>query len=202
MLKAIKPSSFDDLYKQLADLPENMIGEIIEGQLYAMTRPFSPHVMAAGAIPAQLWTRIGRRPPSNQGGWIFLAEPELHLQTPDGTSHVLVPDLAAWKRDRLSGVPLKGYLTIAPDWVCEVLSDGTARKDKGPKRRVYHQTGVSYLWLVDPVEQTLEAYRRDGEFWVLVADLSGQDRAGVEPFTTVELELESWWEDVEKPEQS
>lgn len=197
MLEARKPFSFDELYKQLCALPENVTGEIIDGQLYAMTRPFSPHTMATGAIYAQLWNHLGRRPPDGNG-WIFQMEPELHLTTPDGNSHVVVPDLAAWRQNRLPGLPRTGYITVAPDWVCEVLSESTARKDKGPKRRIYHRAGVPYLWFVDPLVRNLEAYRREGEFWVLLDTQEDTADVRIEPFEDVAFALEPLWEWVEK----
>jgi hypothetical protein len=49
------------------------------------------------------------------GGWVVLVEPELHLK-----GDVLVPDLAAWRKER---APLEGdepYFTVVPDWVCEI----------------------------------------------------------------------------------
>ncbi len=40
---------------------------------------------------------------------------------------VLVPDLGAWRHERLPTPPPGEYPTIAPDWVCEVLSPSTER---------------------------------------------------------------------------
>jgi Uma2 family endonuclease len=60
-----------------------------------------------------------------------LDEPELHFG-----NDVLVPDLAAWRRTRLRALPPAAYLTLAPDWVCEVLSASTETIDRGEKLRV------------------------------------------------------------------
>jgi Uma2 family endonuclease len=38
----------------------------------------------------------------------------------------------------------------APDLVIEILSPGTAHYDRDLKRKVYAQTGVKELWLIDP----------------------------------------------------
>ena len=46
----------------------------------------------------------------------------------------------------------------APDLVMETLSPGTARFDKGSKRKIYARTGVQELWLVDPEAKTIQVY--------------------------------------------
>jgi Uma2 family endonuclease len=57
-----------------------------------------------------------------------LDEPELHLG-----DEILVPDLAGWRPERLPAVPDQASLTLAPDWVCEVLSPRTAKRDRTSK---------------------------------------------------------------------
>ena len=41
----------------------------------------------------------------------------------------------------------------------EVLSPGSARYDKGSKRKVYARTGVKELWLVDPDAKLIHVYQ-------------------------------------------
>src|SRR6185436_1759843 len=85
------------------------------------------------------------------GGWLILHEPELHFG-----NDVLVPDLAAWRRERMPEVPDDAYFTLAPSWVCEMLSPSTETLDRGKKLRVYAREGVAHAWLVDPLRQSLE----------------------------------------------
>ena len=47
----------------------------------------------------------------------------------------------------------------APNWIVEVLSPGTARKDQREKRDCYERHGVREYWLLHPIEQTLTIYR-------------------------------------------
>jgi Uma2 family endonuclease len=94
------------------------------------------------------------------GGWLFLVEPELHLGR-----NVLVPDLAGWPRDGLKIDDLDPYPTVAPAWLCEVLSPGTEVFDRGTKATAFARAGVAWLWFVDPEARTLEVYRNDAGAW-------------------------------------
>lgn len=52
----------------------------------------------------------------------------------------------------------------APDLVVEILSKGTAKRDRGIKSEDYASHGVREYWLVDPMRQTVEQFRLDEEF--------------------------------------
>ena len=91
-------------------------------------------------------------------------------------------------------MPPRGpFLTLAPDWVCEVLSPSTAALDRVRKPRIYAREGVGHLWLVDPAARTLEVLAlREGE-WVQRGAWSGDARVRAVPFDEVELELAALW---------
>jgi Uma2 family endonuclease len=177
-------------YADLEALPPNVVGEIIFGVLHAMPRPRVRHARAA----TRLGTGLG--PPFDEGrggpgGWIFLHEPELHL-----AEDVLVPDLAAWRRERLPELPDAAYLSLAPDWACEVLSPSTRALDVTDKRAVYHRERVSHLWYVDPQAdtKTLEVQRWSPSGYVIVATWRGDAIVRAEPFEAIELALASLWQ--------
>jgi Uma2 family endonuclease len=79
------------------------------------------------------------------GGWLFLIEPELVLGR-----DILVPDIAAWRRERMPRAPAANRISLAPHWVCEILSQGNEAFDRGPKRRSYARAKVNHLWYVQP----------------------------------------------------
>jgi len=197
ILRPAPPPHFDDLDRQLPALPEGMKGEIVDGQLYAMTRPFSPHTTAHTRLVMALAAIDGEPEDGHPGGWLIHTEPELHFVFPDQT-HAVAPDVAGWKIGRLSMFPKTGYLQLPPDWVCEVLSEGTASLDKGPKRRLYHRAGVEWLWLIDPIKRTLEAQHRVGDVWVRLGRWQGQDRVRTDPFPEIEINLGRLWANVER----
>ena len=104
-----------------------------------------------------------------------------------------MPDLAGWRRERLPALPDEAFFSLAPDWVCEVLSPSTERIDRGRKLRIYAEAGVAHAWLVSPSERTLEVLRlRDGA-WTIVVVCSDTDTVRVEPFDAIELELGRLW---------
>jgi Uma2 family endonuclease len=120
---------------------------------------------------------------------VILDEPELHLRG----GHVLVPDLAGWRRERMPEVPAAAAFELAPDWVCEVLSASTEATDRADKMPLYALERVGHLWLVDPLTRTLETYRLEGERWMLLATWRDDAVVRAEPFDAIELELGALW---------
>lgn len=193
MQTAHRLPSFEELYRQLRQLPEHLRGEILEGSLVVSPRPAIPHASAAAEIISDLRIHFRRKPGGPPTGWWILPEPELHLELP-GQTHLVSPDLAGWRRERMNVPPDAAFISLPPDWVCEILSPSTARYDKKEKARIYHQAGVSWHWLVDPSARTVEAYRREGEFWIRLGVWSEEENAHIEPFEEVNLNLQLWWD--------
>jgi Uma2 family endonuclease len=178
-----RPATYDDLVK----LPDNLVAEIVDGELHASPKPAPAHVIAGSSIGALIANpySFGRGGP---GGWWILDEPELHLG-PD----VLVPDLAGWKRERMPQRPDTAYFPLAPDWVCEVLSPSTTRLDRTRKLGIYARERVAHAWLIDPLAQTLEVFGLEGGRWTLLAAHGGEAIVRVEPFGEIDLELALLW---------
>jgi len=174
-------------YEDLFDLPEHIVGEIIHGQLVTHPRPAPKHALASSAIGDELISpyQKGRGGP---GGWWILFEPELHL-----SPHILVPDLAGWRRERLPRIPEIAYFTLAPDWVCEVLSPSTARVDRGDKMLIYASQGVSFLWLLDPVLRTLEVFVLCNGRWSLEQVYQQDQTVQAVPFDAISFSLTELW---------
>ncbi|WP_343211085.1 Uma2 family endonuclease [Archangium violaceum] len=107
--------------------------------------------------------------------------------------HVLVPDIAGWRRERMPRTPRTAALTLAPDWVCEVLSPSTRTLDRTAKLPVYAREGVRFVWLVDPDARMLEVFRLEGSHYLLLATHAEQARLRAEPFGALEWELALLW---------
>ncbi|MDO9016770.1 MAG: Uma2 family endonuclease [Deltaproteobacteria bacterium] len=172
--------------------PGHLVAEIIAGELSLMPRPRPRHAHGATRLNGRLAGFSDPRE-GDPGGWLILVEPELWLGPgPD----VVVPDLAGWRRERIGEGfldPERNGLTLAPDWVCEVLSPSTARVDRKQKLPIFHREGVGHAWLLDPALRTIEVYRRHELGWLLVATCAGDDVVRAEPFDAVELSLAGLW---------
>ncbi len=173
-------------YEDLQRLPEGESGEIIFGQLHTQPRPSSRHARVEVGIGRELSGPfdVGRGGP---GGWVILSEPELHL---DG--HVLIPDLAGWRRHNLPLIP-DGPIDTAPDWVCEILSPATANKDRKIKLPLFGRLGVAYAWLVDPYAKTIEVMHFAEAHWILLGTHGDDEQMRAEPFDAVVIELAPFW---------
>jgi Uma2 family endonuclease len=178
---APKPATYQDII----DAPKHLVAELIGGALYTHPRPGPAHAEAASVLGMDIGGAF-RRGRGGPGGWWILDEPELHLG-----EDVLVPDLAGWRREHMPEPPKTAYYAIAPDWVCEVPS--TARVDRVLKLPVYARASVQNVWLVDPIEQTLEVFRKSGEHYSLVSAFGGTGSVRAEPFDAIELELDAVW---------
>src|SRR5262245_2697217 len=131
-------------------LPENVKGEIIDGELYVQPRPRAVHSRIETAIGHGVWGPYdggGGGP----GGWWILVEPGIEL--PDAPE--VCPDLAGWRRERLVKLPSDAPIRVAPDWVCEILSPSTRGYDQLVKRSFYARVGVQHLWYVDVEAHTV-----------------------------------------------
>src|SRR2546421_10854995 len=105
-------------YEDLLKAPENMIAELVDGELYTWPKPRPLHVGGSSRLGALLTAafQFGQGGP---GGWVIYDEPEIHFAPRE---RVLVPDLAGWRIERAPDESAK-HFRVAPDWVCEILSD-------------------------------------------------------------------------------
>ncbi len=181
-------------YQDVLDAPAHTIAQVIDGDLVLMPRPAAAHAVATSALGAELIPPFSRGK-GGPGGWVLLFEPELHLGA-RGCEDILVPDLAGWRRERMPVVEDAAHFTLAPDWICEVLSPGTAKTDRADKLPIYAREQVSHVWLVDPAARTLEILRREGSRWLLVGVWSDTARVKGEPFEALDLELGALWADM------
>ncbi|MCX7089571.1 MAG: Uma2 family endonuclease [Methylococcales bacterium] len=181
----LKPATYQDL----CNIPEHFVAEIINGSLYAQPRPAPRHARASSSLGDELVSPFdkGRNGP---GGWWILDEPEVHLWT-----DIVVPDIAGWRRERMPSLPETAYFELAPDWVCEVLSPGTARQDRALKMPLYARHGVQHIWLVDPLLRTLEVFENTAAGWLLLQVLENDNAVSLPPFEAISFSLAALWAD-------
>lgn len=188
MTTTAKPRKRPATYADLEAVPPNMVAEILGGELVTHPRPRPRHGIAANSLGHELTGPFQKGRGGGPGGWLFITEPELHLG-----DHVVVPDLAGWRLERLPVVPEEVGITIAPDWICEVLSPSTAIHDRTIKFDIYHDFGVGYLWYLDPEYKTLEVFGRGAEHWQTLKTFGGHDDVRAEPFDAISFSLGALW---------
>jgi Uma2 family endonuclease len=174
-------------YADIEAAPKHLVAEIIDGTLVTHPRPSPRHAVTSHALAGELGGPFqkGRDGP---GGWVFLNEPEIKF-----SNDILVPDIAAWRRERLSSYPDTNWIEIAPDWLCEVLSASTEKRDRTVKLRVYAEAGVAHVWLLDPRLQILEAYELHDGSWRHLGAWNGDEKVRVAPFDAIAIALADLW---------
>ena len=174
-------------YQDVLDAPAHLVAEIVSGTLYTHPRPAPQHATASSVLGGMLGPPF-HRGDGGPGGWRILDEPELHLG-----EDIVVPDLAGWRRERMPELPDTAYFTLAPDWVCETMSDSTREFDLNGKRPVYAREEVLHLWLVEPVDRTLEAFELHKGQWLLIASAKDDEPVSIRPFDAITFSLGDLW---------
>lgn len=138
--------TLEDYYK----LPEEHRAELIDGVIYDMAAPTSIHQMWGGEIYRELANYIRQ----NQGSCIPLISP-LDVQLDCDNRTMVEPDvLVVCDRNKFK----KGIIYGAPDFIAEILSSSTRRRDMSLKLAKYTEAGVREYWLVDPDKKKIIVY--------------------------------------------
>lgn len=138
--------TLDDYYA----LPDERRVELIDGVIYDMASGSSIHQIISGELNGQLRTYIRRK----KGSCIPLAAPmDVQLDCDDKT--MVQPDVLV-VCDR--GKVIKRCIYGAPDFVVEVLSSSTKKKDMTIKLNKYMNAGVREYWMVDTDRKRVIVY--------------------------------------------
>ncbi|MCK8601862.1 Uma2 family endonuclease [Desulfoferrobacter suflitae] len=176
------------VYENLFDIPDNMTGEIINGELIATPRPSRKHSVVISRVGFELGPPYDFGRGGGPGGWVIVDEPEISFG-----ENILVPDMAGWKKERFPVEEPHNWISVAPDWVCEILSPTTVQVDRAEKMPIYAQHHVLHAWLIDPIVKTLELFRLESGRWVLLGVYAQSARVHAEPFPEIELDLGLLW---------
>jgi len=179
----------DDLWARLEALPETVKGEIIEGLLYTQPRGRFRHMRATTFFARHLGGSFDYDA-DGPGGWWILCEPGIELPN----SREVSPDLAGWRRSTMPHPPepTEPIVTV-PDWVCEVLSPSNARYDRVVKLPFYARVGVSWVWLVDTRDHTIQVMELVQGSWVTRALCGDESSVALPPFEAIEIPIGRVW---------
>lgn len=167
----------------LEEMPEGERWEIIDGGLYCQAAASFDHNLVRDGF-VEILRPAYQRGHGGPGGWWILSEQR--FVGPDPEKFTLEPDVAGWRKQRLPSRP-KVYPSIAPDWVCEVLSESTQERDYGIKKRSYAKLRVQWYWIVSLERREIEVYQLFDGTYDLVQTLKGR-ALPLPPFTDISIE--------------
>jgi Uma2 family endonuclease len=143
--------------EELLRLPDDgQRRELIDGELSTMAPAGGPH----GRDGAWAHLHLGNHVQDHELGEIFMAETGFLLRRdPD---RVRAPDFAFIRAEQLpaDGVP-RGYVSIPPDLVLEVVSPDDAASDVRQKVQEWLEFGCRTIWILYDGPR-LDAYDADG----------------------------------------
>ena len=175
-----KPASYADLLK----LPEGIRAEILDGEVVTHPAPRPRHSKPQGALRRFIGGPFDDDDGfGGPGGWWIFVEVDVQLG-----ADIVRPDLSGWRRARLENPDVRP-ITVAPDWICEVISESNEAHDRVTKRRLYPEHNVQHYWLVDPDARTLEALSLEAGRWVDAGSFDETAVARVPPFDSIELPI-------------
>lgn len=152
-------------------LPEEQRAELIDGCLYDMSSPSFVHQRIVGEVYRQIAVFTA----ANKGGCIPVTAPvDVRLDCDNRT--IVQPDvLIVCDRGKIKRWGILG----APDFILEILSPSTKRKDCIKKLDKYMEAGVREYWMIDPDRLKLIVYRFEEEVYPEVYGLQGRVPLGI-----------------------
>lgn len=183
------PATIEDL----AAIPEEeRFHEILDGELEQKAMPTPKHGRAQRKLGVGVDPYDRRlRGPDQPGGWWFASEVEIQF----APHQVLRPDVAGWRRERVPGPPDGWPCLERPDWVAEVLSKGSERRDLLTKMSIYHSFDVPHYWILDPVAGALRVHRWQPQGYLVVLDARRGQTVRAEPFDLIEISVGGLFDD-------
>lgn len=160
MSTVVKRWTYDDL---LAMPEDNVIREILDGELFVSPSPFIRHQR----IVRRLLVAISNYLEEHPIGEVFDAP----LDTVFSIDNVCDPDVFFVSHER-SSILTKKHVHGAPDFVIEVLSEFNAKNDKVRKLAIYERFDVTEYWIADPEANTIRVFRRQGKALPIVSELA------------------------------
>ena len=126
---------------------------------------------------------------ANQLGDIYAAPTDLIL----APTTVVQPDLIFIGNDR-RGIVTERAIEGAPTLAVEILSPTTHHIDRETKAQLYAKHGVPHYWLLDPDQQTIEAYELAGGQYKLVVKAQNAEVFTPSLFPGLSIHLTDLWQ--------
>jgi Uma2 family endonuclease len=147
-------------------LPDDRRVELIDGVFYDMSAPRTVHQDITGYFHIALYQYIKEKKKPCK---VFESPIDVQLDCDNRT--MVQPDvIVVCDRDKIKGFGIYG----APDFVLEVLSKSTRKKDMSKKLDKYMDAGVREYWIIDPYKEKLLTYNfKEEDFFPSIYPLEG-----------------------------
>lgn len=159
--------------------------EIFEGELIVTPSPAIKHQI----VHANLFNTLFNYVKKHKRGRVLSAPTDIYFDE----ETVVKPDILFISKNR-SNILKEQRVHGAPDLIVEILSPGTAERDRGFKFRRYEKEGVQEYWLVDPVEENMEIYVLNEKGYELHGRFSDNDTVFGSMFANLSFQLSELWE--------
>lgn len=147
------------------DIDENMKVEFINGEI-VMHSPVRKAHNEATKFLTELIDFYVRK---NKLGFVGIEKIMTAL-----TRNDYEPDICFFNQEKAGQFNATQTIFPAPDFIVEVLSDGTAKRDRGIKFTDYQAHGVEEYWIVDADSQTVEQYHLvNGQYELILKATEG-----------------------------
>lgn len=132
------------------ETPEGYPVELICGRFFIMESPNIKHQTIVMELSAEIRNTIRQR-----GGKCRVFPGPFDVELPTKEASVVVPDITIiCDSSKLTFKRCVG----APDWIVEVLSERTAKKDQKEKLAAYEEAGVREYWIIDQFHDSITVY--------------------------------------------
>lgn len=137
--------------------------EFVKGQL----KELNVSAKSAG-ISGEIFRRVSNFIVEHRLGWTFPAETPFRCFTVE-TRRIRKPDTSFIALDRYTAEQYEneGYISVCPDLVVEVITPNDLSYDVSEKRRDWLAAGAKLVWVIDPEDRTIHAYRADGSVMLI-----------------------------------
>lgn len=147
-----KVYTLEDYYQ----FPKDVRVELIDGKVFYMEAPTTTHQMAVSSLVAQSMMYI-----SGKGGNCVPLPSPVDVQLDCDEYTMVQPDfIIVCDRDKIKTKCIYG----APDFVAEILSPSSRRRDGELKFRKYTLAGVREYWIVDTERRRVISYYEEDGF--------------------------------------
>ena len=170
-----KLHTIEDIYA----LPEGQRAELIDGQMYMMAPPNPRHQKLCFSLARKIADHID----SKGGPCEVYPGPFAVFLTADDINYV-EPDISViCDKSKLTDEGCNG----APDWVIEIVSPSSSKRDYLTKSNKYEAAGVREYWIVDPKKEATTIYRYEVEAAPMIAGFEQPIRSVV--FSDLEITI-------------